>query len=1095
MVNTYQQNDNPLSLLQTHIRNESRRKNRCAKKLSFCCLFRNRQLATTPPRSSLYQHIERFVLQLKDKLNPNDLNRLFLEVFFGRTLTLLAIISSVCMMNWWPCALATFIFPRTVLLLPDILRFYERAKHVFSRARLRAHSLLSPTDQLNRPFVDVRLTEALLSVISSLGNILACIGFVYSFFNVSSIQIAQIDEENVRRLPNWLRPPTGDTLLFYSPLILSVLLELVIITIVCVLELVRAKILQQRIARLNQTPREGLQVASVHISRCLSRISVSRWFSWFAGVEVACIYVFVCSLNASIDPRTASLSDRAASLETAKIVLVAASSLAIILYGSLALASVFLFLPVCVKTWMRYIVKAWRHSEAVEIEVESYHRQFRIAAAREEGLEPLPEDVLEVARERQNHFRPRTESELRLTLLRVLRYRANWWLAFCLFLSSSTIAGCSGYLLSVLQGRAFALVALFKRQLDESSGGSGGSSHVVNRTFKSILNEAADADNAVTAGSPLGSSTIKISVWLIVLNGLVLGCLLLLAHALQSVWSADTQAMMGGLTESDDNGVGGGRIEEAKANGANDSIKQQLPLFLERIQDGVYRRIEEDRIARRSGLLVITNPLHCLADVKDALDRRKSKTAAVDATVAEIQAKAIYKEKRKNDVDFPSSPRNAPPFSSRDHVNLTSDKHASTTTTDALPSTFTAPSLALLNAASVVHVHVSPLHTMMSNRNPLIQHVSAHASSSSLLTTSTSLHRPGLVKILDKTSVSSSSSLSIASRASHQSKELTLRNVVINARGSSQTSLSTFSPSSLRRPCDKESKEDSETYESTNALSLRAEPVQDVTMSSSTSSSSLSSSSSLKSPAAVVEALLHQQQTPRRHEPRPPCYICMETAADSVFLECGHGGVCGVCAGIIMRGKLEMHRASISSNGLGLVLVDDGEEDHQHEEDGNSNAATLGHALTNAFGGGIGRRTLATAEAAATAAAATAATTASAYDSHYSMSSQDGGSTTNSLRWPIYSGGTGTCPMCRATVTSVVRIGPDVAMTDGRIVALILPHSYWRDGEYSPRLVVSNGVVTGSKLGLTLTPRTLWATATTTEELELSGATSERFRL
>jgi hypothetical protein len=469
--------------------------------------------------------------------------------------------------------------------------------------------------------------------------------------------------------------------------------------------------------------------------------------------------------------------------------------------------------------------------------------------------------------------------------------------------------------------------------------------------------------------------------------------------------------------------------------------------------------------------------------VKDALDRRKSKTAAVDAAVAEIQAKAIYKEKRKNDVDFPSSPRNAPPFSSRDHVNLTSDKHASTTTTDALPSTFTAPSLALLNAASVVHVHISPLHTMMSNRNPLIQHVSAHASSSSLLTTSTSLHRPGQVKILDKTSVSSSSSLSIASRASHQSKELTLRNVIINTRGSSQTSSSSFSPSSLRRPCDKESKEDSETYESTNAISLRAEPVQEVTMSSSTLSSSLSSSS-LKSPAAVVEALLHQQQTPRRHEPRPPCYICMETAADSVFLECGHGGVCGVCAGIIMRGKLEMHRASISSNGLGLVLVDDGEEDHQHDEDGNSNVATLGHALTNAFGGGFGRRTL-----------ATAATTAGAYDSHYSMSSQDGGSTTNSLRWPIYSGGTGTCPMCRSAVTSVVRIGPDVAMTDGRIVALILPHSYWRDGEYSPRLVVSNGVVTGSKLGLTLTPRTLWATATTTEELELSGATSERFRL
>jgi hypothetical protein len=213
----------------------------------------------------------------------------------------------------------------------------------------------------------------------------------------------------------------------------------------------------------------------------------------------------------------------------------------------------------------------------------------------------------------------------------------------------------------------------------------------------------------------------------------------------------------------------------------------------------------------------------------------------------------------------------------------------------------------------------------------------------------------------------------------------------------------------------------------------------------------------------------------------------METAADSVFLECGHGGVCAVCAGIIMRGKLEMHRASISSNGFGLVLVDDGEED-----DDNNNAVTLGNALTNAFGGGFGRRTLATAEAAATAAAAATATDTAATDTDYSLSSRDGGS---SLRWPIYTGGTGTCPMCRATVTSVVRIGPDVAMTDGRIVALILPHSYWRDGEHSPRVVVSTGMLDGSsKLGLSLTPRSQWA-ATTAEELELSGAMSERFRL
>jgi hypothetical protein len=195
----------------------------------------------------------------------------------------------------------------------------------------------------------------------------------------------------------------------------------------------------------------------------------------------------------------------------------------------------------------------------------------------------------------------------------------------------------------------------------------------------------------------------------------------------------------------------------------------------------------------------------------------------------------------------------------------------------------------------------------------------------------------------------------------------------------------------------------------------------------------------------------------------------METAADSVFLECGHGGVCAVCAGIIMRGKLEMHRASISSNGHGLVLVDNGEDDDDNDIDENN--TTFGTALTNAFGGGFGRRTLASAAASR-------------------ANSRDEGS--SSLRWPIYSGGTGVCPMCRSTVTSVVRIGPDVAMTDGRIVALILPHSYWREGTHSPRLVV-NGLSDGSKLGLTLTPRT--QLATTTDEMSLDGPLSERFRL
>ena len=43
----------------------------------------------------------------------------------------------------------------------------------------------------------------------------------------------------------------------------------------------------------------------------------------------------------------------------------------------------------------------------------------------------------------------------------------------------------------------------------------------------------------------------------------------------------------------------------------------------------------------------------------------------------------------------------------------------------------------------------------------------------------------------------------------------------------------------------------------------------------------------------------------------------------------------------------------------------------------------------------------------------------------------------------VVTGGSGACPVCRAPVTSLLRLGPDVRTTDGRIVALVLPREYW----------------------------------------------------
>jgi hypothetical protein len=42
--------------------------------------------------------------------------------------------------------------------------------------------------------------------------------------------------------------------------------------------------------------------------------------------------------------------------------------------------------------------------------------------------------------------------------------------------------------------------------------------------------------------------------------------------------------------------------------------------------------------------------------------------------------------------------------------------------------------------------------------------------------------------------------------------------------------------------------------------------------------------------------------------------------------------------------------------------------------------------------------------------------------------------------------GSGTCPMCRAPVLQVLRLGPDAASLDGRTVAMVAPACYWRVG-------------------------------------------------
>lgn len=55
--------------------------------------------------------------------------------------------------------------------------------------------------------------------------------------------------------------------------------------------------------------------------------------------------------------------------------------------------------------------------------------------------------------------------------------------------------------------------------------------------------------------------------------------------------------------------------------------------------------------------------------------------------------------------------------------------------------------------------------------------------------------------------------------------------------------------------------------------------------------------------APCVIATLDRDESPDAGQDIPPetCYLCMDRAADAVLVECGHGGLCVVCADALWR--------------------------------------------------------------------------------------------------------------------------------------------------------------------------------------------------
>ena len=129
------------------------------------------------------------------------------------------------------------------------------------------------------------------------------------------------------------------------------------------------------------------------------------------------------------------------------------------------------------------------------------------------------------------------------------------------------------------------------------------------------------AVNAVTsqvfvAGSSTAATRI-VGLWMGVHLSLMVS-LVLLAHGLQDVWDAeDRQAMReADLTDTQREALTRARSGEAAAMAA------AIPHLLDRVADGLYKRASDDTAGRKLGVQVITNPLHAIRDVRQALKRR-----------------------------------------------------------------------------------------------------------------------------------------------------------------------------------------------------------------------------------------------------------------------------------------------------------------------------------------------------------------------------------------------------------------------------------------------------------------------------------------
>lgn len=120
--------------------------------------------------------------------------------------------------------------------------------------------------------------------------------------------------------------------------------------------------------------------------------------------------------------------------------------------------------------------------------------------------------------------------------------------------------------------------------------------------------------------SKLSSPSTTILCWVVGWHLIAMASLVSLARSLQGSWDADDALAHLAVVGTESQARAAAAASDAQAAGTGACV----PLTLEKIADGVYRRTREDVAGRLLGLQLLSNPLHDLLNAQRALVRQAS---------------------------------------------------------------------------------------------------------------------------------------------------------------------------------------------------------------------------------------------------------------------------------------------------------------------------------------------------------------------------------------------------------------------------------------------------------------------------------------